>query len=176
MRFIISDTKMESQGAIPKYRFYSSYVMVAIDTHPTMFESAGQISPFKNTLKALYRLSDYLLLKSNKRGYSPFCVHLYDKDEKAAMINFKDNMIDTTKLLKRKCDLSEEEIKNEFMRDYDLDLAAFFQFCKRKFKDISGKFHKRILIFISNDPDPVRRKLGLSSLYYEIFAGFRRRF
>lgn len=135
--------------------FKPSYVIVAIDTHCSMFKSDGQPTPFKNCINALYRLSDFLLLKSDKRGWSPFSVCLYDKDEKASLVNFKDNMIKTTKLLKLKSNLSEEELKNEYMRDSDLDLAYFFQFCKKKFKDISTKFYRRILIFITNDPDPV---------------------
>ncbi|KAL3289192.1 hypothetical protein HHI36_003627 [Cryptolaemus montrouzieri] len=149
----IMDESMDTEDV--SLYFKPSYILVAIDTHSSMFETNGAPSPFKNCLKALYQLCDALLLKSGKRGWSPFSVVLYDKAEKASLVNFKDNMIEINKLLKEKSSLSEQELKKSFMRDYDLDLAAFFQLCKKKFKDVGSTFYRRIMLFVTDDHDPV---------------------
>ncbi|XP_044759918.1 uncharacterized protein LOC123317442 [Coccinella septempunctata] len=151
----MAESVEESDDARGQYDFKSSYILVAIDTHSSMFTSEGQPTPFKNCINALYRLSDVLLLKSDKRGWCPFCVILYDREEKATLVDFKDNMIKATKFLKEKSKLSEEQLKNEYMRKEDLDLAEYFQLCKKKLRNISTTAYKRILIFITNDPDPV---------------------
>ncbi|KAK9891210.1 hypothetical protein WA026_013525 [Henosepilachna vigintioctopunctata] len=154
MDFKVED---EENDEVSEYSgpYKPSYVLIAIDTHNSMFKSDGAPSPFKNCLLAAYRLCDELLLKSDKRGYSPFAIILHDNDEKMNLINFQDNMIQTTKLLKELRLLSENQLKAKYMRDYDVELTSFFQSCKKKFKDISTNFYKRILLFITNDPDPV---------------------
>jgi len=143
--------------------FKPSFVLIAIDTHPSMFEtrivdeSGNETHPFKDALTACYELADSLIFSSSRSNYNQFGVVLVDKDEKASLMEVESNFLDSVKLLKQKCSLSNEELQNGYERQGNLDLGAFFLLCKKKFKAINAAYYKRTIIFITTDDDPVEQ-------------------
>lgn len=135
--------------------YKASYVVVAIDTHPSMFKAddSGQV-PFRNCLAACLRILDTLIMVKDSKRWNPFAVLLTRDDPK--LVEFGDNIVESIQLLKSKLKLSDDELEDEFQRKLDFDLAEFFLQCKKAFHDIKAAFYKRILVYITNDDNPVK--------------------
>ncbi|XP_044263679.1 uncharacterized protein LOC123010674 [Tribolium madens] len=135
-----------------------SFVLIAIDTDPSMFvknESDGNI-PFKDCISACYNLANSLIFVQNKRSWSPFGIVLAREDASASLINFKDNILESIKLLKEKNELSEDKLLDLYQRKGGLNLSSFFLFCKKKFKEVNSAFYKRTIIYVTSDDNPVK--------------------
>lgn len=143
--------------------FKPSFVLIAIDTHPSMFETRRtdeddkeETHPFKDALSACYEIADSLILASSRSNYNQFGVVLAENDQdKASLIEVENNLLDSVKLLKEKCSLSNEQLQSDYERKGDLDLGGFFRLCKKKFRAIHNTYYKRIIIFITNDDNPI---------------------
>ncbi|XP_023014023.2 ATP-dependent DNA helicase 2 subunit 1 [Leptinotarsa decemlineata] len=147
----------EGDSEVFEKSFTPSYVVIAIDTHSSMFKAnkEGKLH-FRSCLEACYALADSLIFKSDKRTWSPFSIVL--AGEQTALINFQHNILDSVKLLKAKTQLKDDEIVKEFQRQKELDLGTFFLSCKKLFHEIKTTYYKRTLIYITNDDNPVNNK------------------
>ncbi|XP_030765990.1 uncharacterized protein LOC115890027 [Sitophilus oryzae] len=140
--------------------FKPSYVIVAIDTHSSMFktretDASGETHFFKDALTACFEIADSLLLATGSNSFNQFGVLLADEDHKASLIEVESNMLDSIKFLKEESGLSNAELKTKYERQSSLDVAAFFLLCKKKFKSIISAYYKRTIVFITNNDDPV---------------------
>ncbi|KAH1024083.1 uncharacterized protein LOC109545713 [Dendroctonus ponderosae] len=143
--------------------FKPSFVLIAIDTHSSMFHTKkndddddDETHAFKDALKACYEIADSLVLSTSRSNYNQFGIVLADEDQKASFIDVQNNLIDSIKFLKDKCSQSNEQLKANYERYADLDLAGFFLLCKKKFREISSAYYKRTLIYITNDDNPTK--------------------
>ncbi|CAH1104952.1 unnamed protein product [Psylliodes chrysocephalus] len=136
--------------------FKPSYVVIAIDTHPGMFQKQQTSTPFRASLEACYNLADSLIFTKDTRTWSPFAVML--TGESTPLIGFSKSILDTIKLLKDKLDLTDLELQQTHQRKGNLDLGEFFLTCKKIFHDVKTMFYKRTLIYISNDDRPIADK------------------
>lgn len=151
-----SDEDFEDEDMkISTHTYKASYIVVAIDTHPSMFQQDknGRL-PFRNCLEACLRILDSLIFVKDSKSWNPFSILLTREDP--VFIDFGDNIIVSVKLLKTKLELSDQELEDEFQRKNDFDLAEFFLQCKKAFHDIKAAFYQRTLIYISNDDNPVK--------------------
>lgn len=64
-------------------------------------------------------------------------------------------MLESVKRLKKEISQSNEHLKVKYERTGDVDLAAFFLLCKKKFREINSAYYKRSIIYITNDDDPL---------------------
>ncbi|XP_060534710.1 uncharacterized protein LOC132707066 isoform X2 [Cylas formicarius] len=156
----MSDSEDEAEQT-QKFMFKPSFVIIAIDAHPSMFETRKNedddtvTHAFKDALTACYEVADSLVLTSNRRSWNQFGVVVAREDEAATLVEVQNNLLDTVKLLKTECALDNEELRRRYERRTDLDLAAFFLLCKKKFRDIKAAFYKRTIVFVTNDDNPV---------------------
>lgn len=134
--------------------FKPSYVIVAIDTHSSMFKhnENGQL-PFRNCLESCLRILDSLMFVKDSKSWNSFAV-LLAKNE-PSFINFGDNIIDSIKFLQTLLKQSDQKLESEYKRQGDFSLAEFLLQCKKAFHDIKAVFHQRILVFITNDDNPI---------------------
>ncbi|CAH1119758.1 unnamed protein product [Phaedon cochleariae] len=147
----------EGDETFESHNFKPSYVVVAIDTHHSMFKRNKENKlHFRSCLEACLALADSLILKTNTRSWRPFSIVL--SGQQTALIGFHNNILDTIKLLKAKLQLSDDALTKEFQSKGELDLAAFFLVCKKLFHDIKTTFYKRSLIYITNNDNPVNKK------------------
>lgn len=151
-----SDNETEDEIEEVEKNFKPTFVIIAIDTHPLMFrKKEDESSPFKNCLSACHSLADSLLLTSNKHSWNQFAV-LLAREESPCLTEFRDNLIDTVKLLKTKAVLSNKQLAEEYQRKGEFDLASFLLACKKVFHDVKTAFYKRTLIYITDDDEPVQ--------------------
>ncbi|CAG9768392.1 unnamed protein product [Ceutorhynchus assimilis] len=141
--------------------FKPSFVLIGIDTHSSMFdtkqdEDGNETHHFKDALTACYEIADSLIFSTSKSNYNQFGIVLADQDQKATFVEVQNNLLDTVKLLKKECLKSNEDLKTQYQRQTDIDLASFFLLCKKKFKDINAAYYKRTLIYITNDDNPLK--------------------
>lgn len=152
----MSDAEEDSTN--PETFYKPSFVLIAIDTDPSMFvknEDDGN-TPFKNCISACYNLANSLIFVQSKRNWSPFAIVLAREDASASFVNFNDNILKSIKFLKEKNEMSEEKLLDTYQRKGGLNLSSFFLLCKKKFKEVNSVFYKRTIIFITNDDNPVR--------------------
>lgn len=138
--------------------FKPSYVLIAVDTEEAMFiKDENSYSPFSNVMNACYEIANSLLFVKDKKSWSQFAVILANNDnEKSTFIDFKDNLLDTIKLLKEKRLLKNEDLANQYKRSGDFYLADFLLQCKKKFEAIKTDVFFKTLIYITNDDNPVK--------------------
>lgn len=149
-----SDEDFESGESETRGHVKASYVIVAIDTHPSMFKiDANGRLPFRNCLEGCLRILDSLILVKDSKRWNPFAVLLSRDDPK--FIDFGDNIIESIIMLKSKLQLSDDDLETEFQRKNNVDLAEFFLQCKKAFNDLKTAFYKRILVYITNDDNPI---------------------
>lgn len=149
-----SDDDFDTEIFSPSFK--PSYVVIAIDTHPGMFQKQQTSTPFRACLEACHNLADSLIFKQDSRSWSPFAVML--TGESTPLISFNNSILNTVKLLKDKLQLTDLELQQTHQRKGNLDLGGFFLTCKKIFHDVKSTFHKRTLIYISNDDRPIADK------------------
>ncbi|KAJ8938337.1 hypothetical protein NQ318_007050, partial [Aromia moschata] len=134
-----------------------TFVVIAIDTHPSMFVKKEDGSmPFRDSLEACYSLADSLIFASGRGKWSQFAVVLA-KEDSPVLTEFGDNILNTVKLLKAKINqVPDKQLIDEYQRKGDFDLASFFLTCKKLFHDIKSPFYKRTFIYISDDDNPIQ--------------------
>lgn len=74
--------------------------------------------------------------------------------KKATLVEVKTNMLDKTKILLDEYQKPTTELITHKRND-KIDLAAFFQICKRKLKEIED-YYQQTIIFITNDENPIK--------------------
>ncbi|XP_018573048.1 ATP-dependent DNA helicase 2 subunit 1 [Anoplophora glabripennis] len=168
-----SDNEEDDEIPETEKNFKPTFVVIAIDTHPLMFRKKEDNSiPFKDCLSACYSLADSLLLAPSNRSWNQFAV-LLAKEESPCLTEFRDNLIDTVKLLKTKAGLPNKQLAEEYQRKGEFDLAGFLLACKKVFHDIKTAFYKRTLIYITDDDEPVQDATKKFTVFNEIktFSG-----
>jgi hypothetical protein len=148
----------EDDTTSPDTVYKPSFVLIAIDTNPSMFvkkESDGTM-PFRDCISACYNLANSLIFTQNKRSWSPFGVVLAREDASASFVNFNDNVLTSIKFLKEENKRTDDELTDMYQRKGIFDLSAFFLFCKKKFKEVNSVFYKRTIIYVTNDDDPIK--------------------
>ncbi|KAL1491121.1 hypothetical protein ABEB36_011764 [Hypothenemus hampei] len=144
-----------------KINFKPSFVLITIDTHPSMFvpkidEDDAESCPFKDILLACYEVADSLVLSTSRSNYNQFGILLADEDGKATLVNVQNNLLDTIKFLKELSSQSIDYLKTKYQRDANLDLAALFLLCKKKLREINSEYYKSTILFITNHDDPTK--------------------
>ncbi|VEN36355.1 unnamed protein product [Callosobruchus maculatus] len=133
-----------------------SYIIIAIDIHPNMFEKDGD-SPmaFRMCLEAIGKLADAILFETSEKNICPFAIVLARKDN-IIFRHFKSNLIETIKFINEKLYQSDEELKKEYMRDAteEFEMSNFLLQCKKVFLDVTKTYYKRILVYFTNDDYP----------------------
>nr|CAI5867430.1 unnamed protein product [Callosobruchus analis] len=132
-----------------------SYIIIAIDVHPNMFNCDTPISPFRMCLDAIGKLADAVLFKTSEKKFCPFAIVLARKDD-IVLRHFKSNLIETIQFINQKLEQSDEELKKEYMRDVSepFEMANFLLQCKKVFLDVTKTYYKRVLVFFTNDDYP----------------------
>lgn len=134
--------------------FKPSYVIVAIDTHSSMFKyDENGILPFRSCLESCLRILDSLIFVKDTKCWNSFAVLLARNEPN--FINFGDNIIESVTFLKSLLKQSDEKLESDYKRQGDFSLAEFLLQCKKAFHDIKAVFHQRILVFITNDDNPI---------------------
>ncbi|XP_066245087.1 ATP-dependent DNA helicase 2 subunit 1 [Euwallacea similis] len=141
--------------------FKPSFVLIAIDTHPCMFKvitdsEGNETHPFKEAITACYEIADSLIFATSRSNYNQFGIVLVNEDQKASLTEVEGNFLESIKTLKEISNKSSNELRVTYERTGDIDLAAFFLLCRKKFKEIKAAYYKRILILITNDDDPLK--------------------
>ncbi|XP_066145196.1 X-ray repair cross-complementing protein 5 [Euwallacea fornicatus] len=141
--------------------FKPSFVLIAIDTHPCMFKvsidsEGNDTHPFKEAIMACYEIADSLIFATSRSNYNQFGILFVNEDQKANLIEVEDNMLESIKKLKEVSNKSLNELRVAYERTVDVDLAAFFLLCRKKFKGIKAAYYKRTLIIITNDDNPLK--------------------
>ncbi|KAJ8979971.1 hypothetical protein NQ317_013719 [Molorchus minor] len=132
-----------------------SFVVIAIDVHPIMFQERNDGSmPFRDCIETCYNLADSLVLTSSHK-FNQFALILA-REDLPILTEFDANLLDSVKLLKVKTEMSNQQLKDEYQRKGDFDLASFFLTCKKAFHDIKSTFDKRTLIYITDDESPAQ--------------------
>lgn len=136
------------------FYFKPSYVIVAIDTHPSMFQhDENEQLPFRSCLESCLRILQSLVFVKDSKSWNSFAVLLAKNDPN--FINFGDNVIDSIKFLKSVLKQTDQKLESDYKRQCDFSLAEFLLQCKKAFHDIKGVFHQRVLVYITNDDNPV---------------------
>ncbi|KAF7272789.1 hypothetical protein GWI33_014462 [Rhynchophorus ferrugineus] len=140
--------------------FKPSFVIVIIDAHPSMFKTTktadnSETHAFKDALTACYSIADSLIFSNRRTNYNQFGIILAAENDNINLIEIEGNLLDSIKILKEECSLSNEELKAKYERTSQIYLGKLFSLCKRKFKSINSVYYKRHLIYITNDDDPV---------------------
>lgn len=76
--------------------------------------------------------------------------------KKATLVEIKTNMLEKFKILRDEYNKPVSQLITQYKRNDEIDLAAFFQMCRRMLKEIEGDYYQQTLIFITNDDSPVR--------------------
>lgn len=141
------DFETEDPSKDGVFVFKASYVIVAIDTHASMFvqDASGRL-PFRNALESCLRILDSLIFVNDSKQWNPFAVLL--TRDKPVLINFGDNIIDSIKMLRSELKFSDEELEDRYQRKKDFDFPEFLLQCKKAFHDIKAVYYKRILVSI----------------------------
>ncbi|XP_028141141.2 uncharacterized protein LOC114335160 [Diabrotica virgifera virgifera] len=158
----------EGDSEIFSSSFKPSYVIVAIDTHPCMFKkkSEKEQMPFRICLEALAEVMETLIFKKDTRMWSPFAVVL--AGAATPLISFNQSVLDTVKFLQVKCRQTDAELTSQHQRKTSLNVSSFFLTCKKLFHEIKSVFHKRTLLYLSNDDKPVTDKNARFTAFNEI--------
>lgn len=95
--------------------FKPPQLLVGIDTHPTMFTKTEEgIHAFHSCLLGIYTVVDQLLLKADKRTIAVIFAH--NLENKALLFNFDTLAKEKLALIKKILDMSDENLKEEYMR------------------------------------------------------------
>lgn len=135
-----------------------SYVLVALDVHPRMFQSReDNTTSFKICLESCHEVANSLIFEKSRRKWSNFAVCSVT-DDATPIVSFDTNVLETIKTLKAKSKLSSEELRKLYERQSSVDLGLFFIQCKKRLKEVSTVFYRKTFILITDDDNPVADK------------------
>lgn len=141
----VKDTKPSPEGFLP------SFVIFAIDTHPTMFAQTDGETPFHQAIMACYNIADSLVLTANVKHQ--FAVVLADSKNQE-VVQFSNTIPDAVKLLGKISDY--DDLRGMYERTAPFDLAEFLLTCKKKLLDVNSSAFRRTIVYVTNDDDPAK--------------------
>ncbi|KAF5283936.1 hypothetical protein FQR65_LT13697 [Abscondita terminalis] len=155
--WVDSDFEDESRTAEKSGDYKPSYVLIAIDTDKSMFEDVGSEEfSFLAALNSCYEIINSLIL-SDHQSKGPVGIVLADNNvAKSNLIEFEQTIPDTIKLLKHLKEQTKDYLQFKYERKQNFDLADFFLLCKNKLLSIKTDVYKRIIIYVTNDDNPVQ--------------------
>lgn len=139
------DTKPPPEGFLP------SFVIFAIDTHPTMFVQTDGETAFNQAIMACYNIADSHVLTSNVKHQ--FAVVLADS-KNHEVVQFSNTIPDAVKLLGKIC--AYDDLRGMYERTGAFDLAEFLLTCKKKLLDVNSSAYRRTIVYVTNDDDPAK--------------------
>ncbi|KAK4879376.1 hypothetical protein RN001_007522 [Aquatica leii] len=153
-----SDFEEDTETTERPLEYKPSYVLIAVDTDKSMFENEETESyPFKVALNSCYELANSLALSSQNSVKGPVGIVLaHNNTVKSNLVEFEQSVPDTIKFLKTLKGESKNELQFKYERQQNFDLADFFLMCKNKLLSIKTDVYKRIIIYITNDDNPIQ--------------------
>lgn len=143
-----SDVSDDGDQSSDTTKFEPTVTLIAVDTHSSMFVN----NQFRYCIEALQQIIERSVTASTNKRMAILLAH--NDETKANLVTFKETVQEAYASTEKLLQMPENALRAEYESN-DIDLAMFFLLCKRQFNEATFTSKNKVLLFLTNNDDPI---------------------